>query len=93
MEFDLPIVKLNTYSSAYEDEQAWANGYLEKVTFASGNTDIMPTSPIEMESVGQLKTVPAAGIGAHTAQVLEQLGYNADQIAAMQESGAVYCGK
>ena len=29
VEFDLPIVKLNTYSSAYEDEQAWANGYLE----------------------------------------------------------------
>ena len=93
VEFDLPIVKLNTYSSAYEDEQAWANGYLEKVTFASGNTDIMPTSPIEMESIGQLKTVPAAGIGAHTAQVLEQLGYTADQIAAMEETGAVYCGK
>ena len=93
VEFDLPIVKLNTYSSAYEDEQAWANGYLEKVTFASGNTDIMPTSPIEMESIGTLKTVPAAGIGAHTAQVLEQLGYTADQIEAMQESGAIYCGK
>ena len=40
MEFDLPIVKLNTYSSVYEDEQAWVNGYLEKVTFASGNTGI-----------------------------------------------------
>lgn len=93
VEFDLPIVKLNTYSSAYEDEQAWANGYLEKVTFPSGNTDIMPRSPIEMESVGELKTVPAAGIGAHTAKVLAELGYTEEEIAAMDASGAVYVEK
>ncbi len=88
VEFDFPIVKLNTYSSVYEDEQAWANGYLEKVTFASGNTDIMPTSPIEMQSVGELKTVPAEGIGAHTRKVLAELGYTEEQIEAMLAAGA-----
>ena len=93
VEYDLPIVKLNTYSSAYEDEQAWANDYLEKVTFPSGNTDIMPRSPIEMESVGQLCTVPAADIGEHTAKVLCELGYTEEQIAAMDASGAVYMKK
>ena len=93
VEYDLPIVKLNTYSSAYEDEQAWANDYLEKVTFPSGNTDIMPRSPIEMESVGELKTVPAADIGEHTAKVLSELGYTEEQIAAMDASGAVYMKK
>lgn len=87
-EYDFPIVKLNTYGSVYEDEQAWANGYLEKVDFASGNTDIMPTSPIEMESVGQLKTVPAAGVGAHTRAVLAELGYSEEQIEAMLAAGA-----
>lgn len=89
VEFDFPIVKLNTYSSVYEDEQAWANGYLEKVTFASGNTDIMPTSPIEMQSVGELKTVPAEGVGAHTRKVLAELGYTEQQIEAMLAAGAV----
>lgn len=88
VEHDFPIVKLNTYSSVYEDEQAWANGYLEKVTFASGNTDIMPTSPIEMKSVGELKTVPAADIGAHTRAVLEGLGYTSEQVEAMLAAGA-----
>ena len=88
VEFDFPIVKLNTYSSVYEDEQAWANGYLEKVTFASGNTDIMPTSPIEMQSVGELKTVPAAGVGADTRRVLAELGYSQEQIEAMLAAGA-----
>ena len=86
--FDFPIVKLNTYGSVYEDEQAWANGYLEKVTFASGNTDIMPTSPIEMQSVGELKTVPAEGVGAHTRKVLAELGYTEEQIEAMMAAGA-----
>ena len=88
VEFDFPIVKLNTYSSVYEDEQAWANGYLEKVTFPSGNTDIMPRSPIEMQSVGELKTVPAEGVGAHTRKVLAELGYSESQIEAMLAAGA-----
>lgn len=93
IEYDLPIVKLNTYGSVYEDEQAWANGYLEKVTFASGNTDIMPTSPIEMKSVGELKTVPASDVGTHTEKVMAELGYSAEEIAAMNESGAIYIRK
>ena len=88
VEHDFPIVKLNTYSSVYEDAQAWANGYLEKVQFASGNVDIMPTSPIEMKSVGELKTVPAEEIGAHTRRVLEELGYTEAQIEAMLAAGA-----
>ena len=88
VEFDFPIVKLNTYGSVYEDEQAWANGYLERVTFANGNTDIMPTSPIEMKSIGELKTVPAEGIGAHTRKVLAELGYTEEQIEAMLAAGA-----
>ena len=90
IEFDLPIIKLNTYSSVYEDEQAWANGYLEKVTFASGNTDIMPTSPIEMKSVGEIKTIPAPDVGAHTSKVLAELGYTAEQIEAMLAAGAAH---
>ncbi len=88
VEYDFPIVKLNTYSSVYEDEQAWANGYLEKVQFASGNVDIMPTSPIEMKSVGELKTVPAEPVGAHTRKVLAELGYTEAQIDAMLAAGA-----
>jgi Rad3-related DNA helicase len=63
-------------------------GYLEKVQFASGNVDIMPTSPIEMKSVGELKTVPAEGVGAHTRKVLAELGYSEQQINAMMEAGA-----
>lgn len=86
---DLPIVRLNHFSDVAEDEQAWVNGYLEHVTFANGNTDIMPSSPIEMDSVGTLKTVPAPQIGADTDAVLQQLGYSTEAIEDMKASGAI----
>ena len=52
----------------------------------------MPRSPIEMDSVGELKTVPASGIGAHSAEILKNLGYTDAQLKAMEASGAVVIG-
>jgi len=48
----------------------------------------MPSSPIEMDSVGQLKTTPAPLVGADTRKILQQLGYTPSQIDAMLEAGA-----
>jgi len=87
-ELDIPLVRMNSYADVYEDEQAWANHYVEKVTFRNGKTACMPTSPNEMGSVGELKTVPAEGIGAHTAEILKGLGYTDEQVAAMIAAGA-----
>lgn len=88
-ELDLPIVRINHFCDVAEDEQAWANGYLEKVSFANGNTDVMPSSPIEMDSVGSLKTTPAPAIGADTDAVLQQLGYPQEAIEKMKASGSI----
>lgn len=87
-EADLPIVRINHFSDVAEDEQAWANGYLEHVTFANGQVDTMPSSPIEMNSVGTLHTIPAPDAGANTDAILKSLGYSSDQITAMKASGA-----
>ena len=35
-QMDVPLVRLQHYADISEDEQAWANGYLERVTFRSG---------------------------------------------------------
>ena len=87
-EFDLPIVRMQHFSDVAEDPQAWANDYLEKVEFANGNVDIMPSSPIEMESLGRLKTTPAAQIGAHTEEILKELGYTREETEKLLTSGA-----
>ena len=91
-EYDLPMTRMGHFSDIATDEQAWANGYLENVQFPSGNTDVMPRSPIEMDSVGELVTVPAPGIGAHSAEILKNLGYTDAQLKQMQGSGAIVLG-
>ena len=87
-EYDLPIVRMQHFSDVSEDPQAWANDYLEKVEFRSGNVDIMPSSPIEMDSLGKLKTTPAPEIGADTAQILKELGYSSEEAEKLIASGA-----
>lgn len=79
-EYDLPLVRIGSYRGISSDEQAWANDYLETVTFANGRTEVMPSSPIEMESVGKLHTVPAPEIGADNARLLAELGYTEEEI-------------
>ena len=90
-EYDLPMVRMNHLSDVSEDPQAWANCYLEHMECPNGETVVMPSVPFRMESLGELRTRPADRVGAHTADVLAELGYDAPQIAAMEEAGAVYC--
>lgn len=86
---DLPLVRLNHYGDVSTDEQAWANGYLEKMTFRSGLEGIMPRSPLSFESLGPIDTVCAPLIGADTVAVLEEMGYSPEQIEEMKQSGAI----
>ncbi len=88
-EMDIPLIRMGHYADLATDPQAWANGYLEKVDFPSGNTDIMPRSPIEMDSVGELTTKIAPAIGSSTDDILQELGYSDDIIAQLRQSGAV----
>lgn len=89
VELDIPIVRMNHYKEVSEDPQAWANNYLENVEFRNGDTMVMPVCPIEMDSVGPIKTKPAPYIGADTDEVAAALGYTAEQIAEMKASGAI----
>ena len=87
--YDMPIVPINHFRDVTQDEQAWANGYLEHHEYTNGNVDIMPSSPLEMKSLGPVKTKCCPGIGADTDSVLKTLGYTEEQLAAMKASGAI----
>lgn len=88
-ELDLPLVRMGHFCELVDDQQAWANGYVENVTFPNGTTGIMPTSPIEMESVGKIPTRPAPCVGADTDEVLAELGYSPESISDMKAAGAI----
>lgn len=91
-QLDIPMTIMGHFADISEDEQAWANDYLERVTFRSGNTNVMPRTPIEMDSVGLVDTKCAPGVGADSAEILRSVGYTEEEIAAMCESGAIYAG-
>ena len=88
-ELDAPFEILTSNAEVSQDPQAWANNYLENVEFRNGDTMVMPVCPIEMDSVGPIKTKPAPYIGADTDEVAAALGYTAEQIAEMKASGAI----
>lgn len=88
-QYDMPIVPLNHFKDVTQDEQAWANDYLEHMHYPNGNVDIMPRSPIEMASMGPIDTKIAPGIGAHTDSIMTSLGYSEEDIARLKETGAV----
>jgi crotonobetainyl-CoA:carnitine CoA-transferase CaiB-like acyl-CoA transferase len=90
---DVPMTIMGHFADISEDEQAWANDYLERVTFRSGNTNIMPRTPVEMDSVGLVDTKCAPGVGADSVEILRSVGYTEEEIAAMCESGAIFAGK
>jgi crotonobetainyl-CoA:carnitine CoA-transferase CaiB-like acyl-CoA transferase len=71
------------------DEQAVANGYVEKVDFADGLQVMMPCPPVFFSDYSRRPYQPTGALGGDTDSVLEELGYTAEQIAGMRADGAV----
>lgn len=92
-ENDLPLARMRHFEDVSKDPQAWANGFLQKEECPNGNVDIVPTSPIEMNSATPHLTTPAPKPGADTAKVLSQLGYTEAQVEAMIANGAASVAK
>ena len=88
-ELDVAGLRMSHFKDVHKDEQAWANDYLEHMQFRDGTTGVMPTCPIEMESVGKVPSQPAHKVGQDSVAVLQELGYSQEEIDAMIESGAI----
>jgi len=86
--YGTPTVKMAHFADIAEDEQAWANGYVEKVEYPN-YTHVVPTVPIEMECLELEKTEVNRRLGADTQKVLEELGYTQEQIDKLSQEGAV----
>ncbi|WP_028829739.1 CaiB/BaiF CoA transferase family protein [Proteocatella sphenisci] len=88
-EADLPFEKLQTVNDILECEQAWANNYLFKTKYSNGNEGILVDTPVRFETMGIKEYMPAPKLGEHSAQILENIGYTADQISELQNSGVI----
>lgn len=88
-EADIPMVRMQHFSEVSYDEQALANGYIQDVTYPSGVTYKIASSPIEMDSIGELNTEPTKAIGSDTEAVLKEYGYTDEQLSQLRADGII----
>lgn len=85
---DLDIVcgRLNHFRDVLVDEQAWANGYLQKYKCTNGAERILTTCPVRFGSQGVLKVGAPVMYGASNREVMAKLGYSEREIDEMFEN-------
>ena len=74
LEYDIPVTIMPHYSDLSGDEQAWANGYLEKIDYPNGHSDVVPASVFDMGCMEKKKMEMAHAIGQDTEEVLRSIG-------------------
>ena len=84
----LPFAPIGKPQDMFEDPHL-ATGGLEDVTLDDGTEVRLPTVPLEMSGkrIGSPQALPTPGQDAD--DVLAKLGYDADKVAALKDSGAV----
>lgn len=85
----LPYAQVAKPSDLFEDPHLNAKGALAPVTLPDGSDTRLPLTPLELggERVAARRGLPRAG--EHTAVILEELGYAAEEVERLAESGAV----
>jgi crotonobetainyl-CoA:carnitine CoA-transferase CaiB-like acyl-CoA transferase len=71
-----------------DDEQAWANGYFQMLTYPNGAQ--LPLVPAPVQFDGQAATLtPAPAHGEHTDAVLRDTGLTEEQLLELKIAGAI----
>ena len=81
---DLVYSRLKHFEDVATDEQAWANDYLQEVTWGDGHKSAVARPPLHLSGFEQRKTVTLGGIGQHTDKVLSDFGFTQEEIDQMR---------
>lgn len=79
---DLDIVcgRLRHFSEVIQDEQAWANEYIQNFTCKNGAQRVLTSCPVRLGSQGVFKTGAPVMAGEHNSEILGSLGYSPEKI-------------
>lgn len=75
--------RINTYPEALRSPDVEASGLFLEVSRPDGMPATVLGTPWHLESVPKLPTAAAPGLGQHTAELLAELGYSADEVDAL----------
>ena len=88
-ELDISFEILAENAEVSKDPQVWANGCLTHMACPNGSTYVVPNTPVEFSGMDRAQTMHAGTLGCDTRQVLTELGYTPEELAALQEKGII----
>ena len=88
-EWQVPSQKVFRFTDIIKDEEAYVNDALRKVEYNAFGEHAITTSPVRFGGYGDPPMILSKPVGYHTAEYLTKLGYSDDEIAALEEKGAV----
>lgn len=88
-ELDIVSEAMAHFKDIPNDQQAWANGYVQKYTCRNGEECVLTVPPLNLTSMEPVKAGVSPLIGEHTRSILTGLGYSQEEIRKMEADGAV----
>lgn len=92
-EIGIPFAPVSKTEDLFDDPQLNANGRMCETNLPGGRSVKLPRIPVEVgdHQFGLRRQPPE--IGEHTREVLAELGYAEEDVAALEDSGAVKSGE
>jgi crotonobetainyl-CoA:carnitine CoA-transferase CaiB-like acyl-CoA transferase len=88
---DIAFDRAAHFKDVATDEQAWVNDFIFERTYRNGNTGIMTRTPVQFKSMKVSNPSPDTRLGAHTKEVLLDLGYTESKIKELEDKKIVKC--
>ena len=89
---DVPVGPMNTVADLLDDEHLKATGFFEPEAHPSEGPLLAPRTPTNWSATPPGPRTPAPRLGEHSVEVLREIGYSEDEIAAMVGKGVTRTG-
>lgn len=86
---DIVLSDCATYEDLLNSEQGWANQYMEKIEYSTGDTSIAIAQPISSKNAGPHSFERSKVPGFHNNHYLTELGYTGAAIQELREKGVI----
>jgi formyl-CoA transferase len=87
--FPKPWTWAKNLEEVFDDPTVRANGYIHSSTTGAGAQIDLASPPFQLDGVPVARDIPAPEVGAHTDEILDELGFDAAQIALMRKRDVI----